>query len=79
MAETVTGGNVTRPSSILMFERLYLASVAIGLVNAVLNIATAERLLAANPATQGLGGGSCGCDVVIFVVTEDHTRCAQTE
>jgi hypothetical protein len=40
-----------------MFERLYLASVAIGLVNAVLNIATAERLLAANPATQGLGGG----------------------
>jgi hypothetical protein len=56
-----------RPQSIIMFERLFLASLAIGVVNFILGYGAVVATLQNDPNTQQLGlGGSVA--VAIFAV-----------
>lgn len=47
-----------RPPSIVLFDRLFLASLVIGVINAVLSFEAMQSELAANPDTAALGWGS---------------------
>jgi len=51
-----------RPASIVMFERLFLASLAVSLVSVIIGFDTMVDQLAREPATAqfGLGGGFLG-------------------
>lgn len=46
-----------RPNSIILFERLFLGSLVIGIINAYLSWDTTMDALAADPNTAGLGAG----------------------
>lgn len=46
-----------RPKSIVLFDRLFLASLIIGVINAVLSFDSMQAELAANPDTAALGWG----------------------
>lgn len=46
-----------RPNSIILFERLFLGSLVIGIINAYLSWDTTMAALAADPNTAGLGAG----------------------
>ena len=50
------GGMGMRPASIMMFERLYLAGLAIGLINFAVSYQTTATEVAADPALSSLGG-----------------------
>ena len=47
-----------RPPSIVLFDRMFLASLIIGVINAVLSFDSMQAELAANPDTAALGWGS---------------------
>ena len=46
-----------RPNSIVTFERLYLASLVLGLINNLLNWENASQILATDPNAARLGPG----------------------
>ena len=48
---------MTRPYSIVQFERFYLAALVIGLVNSALNWGVVQAQFASNPAAQPFGPG----------------------
>ncbi|NVD44521.1 hypothetical protein [Qipengyuania atrilutea] len=54
-----------RPNSIRIFEKLFLGSLVIGLINAVLSFAQISETLAADPATEGMGTGLMVTTLVI--------------
>ncbi len=47
-----------RPESIIMFERLYLGALVVGLVNAVINWSSTQAYMANDPAVAASGLGS---------------------
>lgn len=56
-----------RPNSILLFERLYLASLVIGIVNLVMSYDRIVAQIQMDPAVAQLGWGA-GAVVVMFVL-----------
>jgi hypothetical protein len=56
-----------RPQSIIMFERLFLASLAIGVLNFILGYDAAVATLQNDPSTQQLGLGG-GFAIAVFAV-----------
>ena len=48
---------MTRPASIILFERLFLASILLGLANSVFNWSTIMGQIAATPGASMFGGG----------------------
>ena len=46
-----------RPNSILIFEKLYLATLILGLINSVLNWGNASQILETDPNVTQLGSG----------------------
>lgn len=46
-----------RPNSILIFEKLYLATLILGLINSVLNWGNASQILETDPNATQLGSG----------------------
>ncbi|MXO86911.1 hypothetical protein GRI38_12820 [Altererythrobacter aurantiacus] len=48
---------MTRPDSIRMFEKLFLASIALGIVNMIISFGDTQATLADDPATAQLGSG----------------------
>ncbi len=56
--DSATWGNAMRPSSIVRFDRLYLASIAIGLIGNILEWPITMARLAENPDTAALGSGA---------------------
>lgn len=57
-----------RPKSIVLFDRMFLASLVIGAINAVLTFNDMMDALATNPNTAPLGWGS-GAVVAIIAVS----------
>ncbi len=56
-----------RPNSIIMFERLFLASLVVGLVGLALTYQQSVDALANDPATAALGlGGGALLGIVVF-------------
>ena len=58
---------MTKPDSIIVFDRLYLGSLALGAVNSVFSYGDVKAALAATPeaAATGFGGGFIIATVVI--------------
>lgn len=52
-----------RPKSIILFERLFFASLALGVLNSIVSWDHGQQLLAADPSTAALG-----TDFQIFVL-----------
>ena len=48
---------MTRPASIILFERLFLASILLGLANSVFNWSTIMGQISATPGASMFGGG----------------------
>lgn len=61
---------MTKPGSIILFDRLYLGSLALGAVNSVFNYGDVKAALAATPETAaiGFGGGFIIATIVISFV-----------
>ncbi len=57
-----------RPKSIILFERLYLASIATGLVNTILTYDHSIRQIQQEPSMAALGWGA-GAFVIIFALS----------
>ena len=59
---------MTRPASIILFERLFLVSVVLGVVNSVFNWATITGQIAATPGAAAMFGSGFLIGTMLFGV-----------